>query len=53
MDGNFSPFAILNKQEHIIYTSRVTVRYVFLSHKWWAYFSSFLVHKSFLLYNRQ
>ena len=33
MNGNFNPFAILNKQEreHIMFTSCVTVRYVFLS----------------------
>ena len=52
MDGNLNPFAVLNKQGHIIdismgiYQLRYAMRYVFLSHKW-AYFSSFLIQKSF------
>ena len=40
MDGNFNPFAMLNKQEreetrtHYLYQGEcVIVRYVFLSHK--------------------
>ena len=54
MDRNFNPFAILNKQAHIdqweynVYQ----LRYGFLSHKR-AYFSSSLIQKSFLSYNRQ
>ena len=47
MDRNFNPFAISNKQAHIISRNLPGLR--FLSHKWTfnSYFSSSLTQKSF------
>ena len=53
MDRNCNPFAILNKQAHIISGNlpelRYAVSYVFPLHKWAPnpYFSSALTQKSF------